>query len=905
MIQGFGRLSTIYKTGGLMLYSSRRSRTNLVALAIASTLAAAGTRAADQTSDVSALEEIIVTAQKREENLQDTPISITALSAAAIEDRGINSARDMFGAMPGLTGYEPPSARGNLSLNVRGVGSGNANSPSNDPSNAMYVDGVLYGKGFGLGLDQIDLERIEVLRGPQGTLYGRNTTGGAVNFISRKPTGEAGAKLTAGAGNYGLRDYRVRFDLPEFANIATSLTASKRERDPLYSNSNPDVPGFENIDRQGLRFAARWAPSDSFTLDYTYEKNELDELSQGLRVIGLNPTAAAAAGTPGFPTNTATNSTSHSATLAAIQNNLQFLGPAAATPQVRQLSQWITDYRAWEASMYASGITDVRAADTAMRSTNDADGHSLIMAWDVADAGFLGNVEFKSITGYRQVENVNSGDLDGQDNTVRALGNGLTTGLVPDLVLQTIGGLFFNAVHPLLPAAAEFQAAQALVDAINTRGGSFSYLNYARAEYEQLQQELQMVGTSGNLEYALGLFYFEDESVFRNNRGSLFPIAFTDTTSHDVDTNAWAVYSQGTWTPSQSPLSFTLGLRYTEETKGVTYLWRSSANPNGFFGPIFAGQPVSSTYVSNANSESQAPVAGIFGRSFEEDFSNLSGKFTLGWRLTDNINTYLTYSTGYKSGGFNGDFFDTNNNTGDLLKPEKMKNIEIGFKSSLLDDRMRLNLSAFRYDYTDMHTATLYARANGSVASRIQNAGEATRTGGELEFAVMATDNLTLSLSYARIDGDFDEYPAVVSPNGTSIANTKDYAMRGISPDNQVTANIDWTIVRGGFGALTLNLNGNWQDETVATALTSDAYNAGTPVIFRQTLNDERTLLNARLSLQDIEIGGASLRVSAWGKNLTEEDYQEFFINYGASLGLNVAQYGEPRTFGIDLTVEF
>ena len=98
-----------------MLHSHRRSRTTMVAIAIANTLGAASAVAAEQATNTAALEEIIVTAQKRSENLQDTPISITALSASAIEDRGVNNARDLFGAMPGVTGYEPPSARGNRS----------------------------------------------------------------------------------------------------------------------------------------------------------------------------------------------------------------------------------------------------------------------------------------------------------------------------------------------------------------------------------------------------------------------------------------------------------------------------------------------------------------------------------------------------------------------------------------------------------------------------------------------------------------------------------------------------------------------------------------------------------------------------------------------------------------------
>lgn len=894
-----------------MLYSPWRSHATVAAVVIANTLGAAHTLAAEE--DASAgLEEIIVTAQKRSENLQETPIAITALSAGDIEERGIANARDLIGSMPGVTGYEAPSARGALSINLRGVGSGNPSSVSNDPSNAVYIDGVLYAKGVGLGLDQLDLERIEVLRGPQGTLYGRNTTGGAVNFITRKPSGEMGGKFTAGAGNYGLREYRAFIDLPSFANIATTLSASKRERDPLYESTNPNVPGFENVDREGFRFAARWTPTDAFTLDYVYDMNDLDEFSQGLQVVGLNPTSAAIAASPGFPTNVLPTSRSRSATLTAIQNNLQLLGPAAQTAQVRQLSQWITDYRAWEAAMYEGKVTDVREADTIQRSINDVYGHSLVMALNLDDAGPLGDVEFKSITGFRNIENTNSGDLDGQDNSVQPLGNGLTTGLVPDLVLQTIGGLFFNSVSPQLPGATEFAIAQAMVDAINARGGSASFLNYADVDYEQLQQELQMVGTSGNLDYAVGLFYFEDQAEFRNNRWSLFPIAFSDTTSHDLDTKAWAVYTQGTWSPSEtSPLSLTLGLRYTEETKGVTYLWRSSANPAGFVGAFLSGQPLSSTYVPDALAETQAPVAGVFGRQFEEDFDNVSGQFTVGWRVSDNVNTYATYSTGYKSGGYNGDSFDIDNNTSDALQPEEITNYELGLKSTLLDGRMRLNLAAFRYEYEDMHTSTLLARANGSVVSRIQNAGEATRTGGEIELAIMPFDDVTLSFTYAHVSGDFDEYPNVRAANGAVIADTKEYAIRAQSPDNQASANLDWTILRSDIGALSLNINANWMEEAPATALASEAYDtngdriADTPVIFFQPPVEERTLLNARLSLHDVAVGGATLRVSAWGKNLTDEVFREFGFNYGSSLGLNVALYGEPRTYGMDVTVEF
>jgi len=877
-----------------------------VLASVVSGVIAATTGVAFAQQDSTGLEEVVVTAQKRAENLQTTPIAITALSSRTIDELGINNNKALFGVVPNLQGFEPPSSRGNLSINIRGVPSGNANSVSNDPASALYVDGIYVAKGFGVGLDVMDLERIEVLRGPQGTLYGRNTTGGAVNFVTRKPSGDLRIDARIGAGNYNLRDYRFSVDLPEVAHISTNFSYFKRERDPLYGNTNASVAGRENLDRQGWHFAADFKPSDAFTASYSFTHSELDEQSQALKVFGLTPTAAAAAGTPGFPTNVALTSTSRSATLTSIRNNLAFLGPAAATPQVQQLTQWINDYIAWESAMYAAGVNrpDRVSSDTPLQSLNDVDAHGLTLSWRIDDLGALGDVEFKSTSGWRDVHNLNRGDLDGVDGTMRAGTGTLRTGVVHDLVLATIGGLFFNSVSPAIPAATEFAVGQAIVDSINQLGRAPSFTNFADTKLSTFQQEFAMIGDTGNLDYTLGAFYFKDEGRFRNNRWALFPISSSDTTSHDNATKSLAFYGQGTWRMSEdSPLSVTLGLRRTEETKDVTYLWRSSANPSGFFGPFFAGRPLSSTYVADELAETQPEVAGIFGKKFSKDFSNTSGKLTLGYDFTDDMYGFLTYSTGYKSGTFNGDFYDTVNNTGDLLLPEKMKNIEAGFKADLTD-RVRLNVGLFRYDYRDMHISSLFVRPNGSVVSRIQNAGRAKRYGGEIELTVQPLDDLTAALSWSGVRGTFEEFPLARNAT-TSIPNTVDFARRGLSPDNQLTANIDWNIMRTDFGRLSLNLNANYQSSTYAIAMSSDSYGppANSPVIFDQLTNNSRTLVNARLSLADVALGDSKLRVSLWGRNLTDEDYREFSFNYGASLGLNLAQYGEPRTYGLDFAV--
>jgi len=879
-----------------MKHSSAALGAGLVA---ASLTGLAGAQEVDQ----GGLEEIVVTAQKRAENLQTTPIAITALTTDTIAELGISNNKNLFGVVPNVHGFEPPSSRGNLSVNIRGVPSGNANSVSNDPASAFYVDGLYVAKGFGVGLDVMDLERIEVLRGPQGTLYGRNTTGGAVNFISRKPSGDFRLDARVGTGSDSLRDYRVAVDLPSMGSLASSFSYFKRERDPLYRNTNPANKGSENLNRKGWRLALELTPSENFTASYSFTHSELDEFAQALKPVGLTPSAAAVTATPGYPTNVQLTSRSRSQTLAGIQANLAFLGPAAATQQVRQLSQWITDYTVWENKMYAAGVSrpKVISSDSPLRSSNDVDAHGLTLSWR-PNMPSLGEIEFKSITGYRKVENINQGDLDGVDGTVRPLGTtGLTTGVVHDLVLATIGGLFFNSVSPAIPAATEFAAAVNLVDAINAVGIQRSFGLQARTNVESFQQEFSMVGNRGNLDYATGIFYYKDEGEFRNNRWALFPISASDTTSHDNGTEATAIYGQGTWRMSEdSPIAITLGLRHTKETKDVTYLWRSSANPSGFFGFVFAGQSVARAYVADELSETQAPVANIFGKAFSKDFSNTSGKLTVGYDASDDVYTYLTYSTGYKSGTYNGDFYDTVNNTGDLLRPEEITNLEVGLKADI-SPRFRINAAVFNYDYKDMHISTLFVRPNGSVVARIQNAGRAKRYGGELELTSRPIDSLTASLSWSGVRGAFDEFPLARNAT-TTIPNTVDFAYRAIAPDNTITANLDWQLAKTEFARITLNVNANYQSEVFPIAISTDSYASG-PVIFAQIPNNKRTVVNTRLSFSDMQVGSSKMRVSVWGRNLFDTDYQEFAFGYGASLGLNVSQYGEPRTYGVDFAV--
>ncbi len=274
------------------------------------------------------------------------------------------------------------------------------------------------------------------------------------------------------------------------------------------------------------------------------------------------------------------------------------------------------------------------------------------------------------------------------------------------------------------------------------------------------------------------------------------------------------------------------------------------------------------------------------------------------------MNGFATYSTGYRSGGFNGDEFDNANDTADAFDEETIENFEVGIKSDLWDGRMRLNATYFAYTYDDQQVSTLKANPDGTVTSRTENSGTADRSGFELEFTVLPLEDLQVSLNYTLMEGDYDVYPDTVADNG-AVLPLSDLARRGLLPDNQISWNIDWTIAEVGSGLLQLNLNGQWQEAAPGIAIVTDSYDTDgdrltdTPVAFDQPLNDERTIINARLALNEIEIGDGSLSNGVWGRNLTDDDYRTFSFNYGPALGLVMAQYGEESTYGLDLIYRY
>ena len=805
-----------------------------------------------------ALEEVLVTAERRVESLQDTPISITALNSEGIDKRGITNTDDMFASMPGMGGYSAPGSRGATSLSIRGISGGVGSNISLDPAVGMYVDGVYVGKMLGTAMDVAQIERIEILRGPQGTLYGRNSTAGAINVISRKPLGEFAADLTAGLGNYGLRTLKGSVDFDAIGEVgegagrlSAALNFLSKDRDGFYENYSGGED-FDNLDRLAWRAALRWEPRENITVDYIYDHSELDEVGTLQKAVGFTALNTQGPSRLDFLKNTVLPSAQGLA-----------MAPGA---DGRIASRWIPSIQktidAYE-QVLARGEGRPKGgwADNPPVSENESDGHAITAEWFLGERGVLGEVTLKSITAYREIETYVFGDLEDIDSSLDANGIGAYNDNL-HLALLQIYGQFGGA------------GADGVWNAVDTLGAGHSLQDTSSA-YEQFSQEFQLTGATAQLDYTLGLFWFEDESNYDRKAAFALPLAGRQAEKYTLNTDALALYGQGTYRFAQleDRLALTIGMRYTEEKKAVAYNFGRVVSP-------FGVTPARSTDLDN-------------------NFYNFSYNATVAYDVADNINAFLRYATGYRSGGFNGEIFANG------FDEETIEQVEVGVKSDWLDKRLRVNAGVYAYKYDDLQTSVIDT-TSGTAASAIINAGVAERWGSELEISVAPVEAMVVSLAYSYIHGDFAEYPSTCF-NGECIKGYKE-SKRGNSPSNKVNLSLDYTFASTAIGDFNLFVDANWQDTweqvSLAPAVISDGMGGQGVYSFPVRSMDERTVVNARISLSNIPVEKGELMVSLWGNNLTDDDYPAYGINF-QGLGLETEQYGAPRTYGLELRYRY
>lgn len=728
------------------------------------------------------LEEIIVTAQRREESVQEAALSVTALSNDTLSDISATDVSGVSNYTPGL--LVAPTIGGSVNAGITIRGAGNiSNNLSRDNAVGMYLNGVPISKTSGAIFDAVDLERVEVLRGPQGTLYGKNTIGGAINLVTKKPSGELGGQVSAGFGNADLFESRTSIDLPAFGELGDNLGEFRarasgfyRKRDGFYRNDGPSSSDFDNRDQWGLRVDANWLLSERFSAEYGYDRFVADQTPP---MLALTNSDAFAAFSPAL-----------------------FPMVAAATQTDRPKSI---------------------ANDSAHISQSQVSGHTLVLAYDIPGSA-LGDLTLKSITGYRDLHTLSLSDFDG-----------------------TALDMF-----------------------------RFKIEN----DFDQLTQEFQLIGATERTNYVVGLFYYKDDWYTDNPRW-LFQFGGddSDVSQRGAENVAIAAFGQLTWTPNlfADRMDITVGARWTQERKDafnlaqdISIYQQDPSDPNaGVYIRDQDGNPV-----FNAS-------GGLIPVETDDTWSEFTPMTTVAWRFSDDIHGYAKIATGFKSGGFNG--VATNNASFVTpFSPETMTTYELGFKSRMLDQRVQLNMSMFYNDYEEFQGDRFVEDVLGIV---IVNAGSATLQGMEVELTARPIPNLDIILNYSLLDASYDKF---IGDGGVDISDDRYFAF---APENTIFASLKYTFDPYSFGTLSVRADYYWTDDYYVTIMDDPSTNV-----------DAYGLVNARVDLSAIPVGRGELRVSAWGKNLTDQEYWNNAINLSA---FTINQWADPRSYGVELAYQF
>ncbi|WP_374591176.1 TonB-dependent receptor [Novosphingobium sp.] len=473
------------------------------ALAAVEPAADAPADAAAESQDNSGLVDIVVTATKRETNLQQTPIAIAVMGDEDIKKRHVQSLLDLGdGSIPSLRVATYESRQTALTVGIRGIVPGDANQPAREPGVGVYIDGIYLARQHGLNAGLFEVERIEVLKGPQGTLFGRNTEGGAVNLVSKAPTGEFGGKVIAGLGNFGSYNAGLHLNLPEVAGFSIKVDGVISHQDPTVKNPLEGQTGWNQYHRYGGRIATRWKPTDNFTGDFAFDTSRDENTPFYSQLINYNP--------ENYPV----------ATLAEIaaNNNKLPAGKIAPLPSVVVVTGERMD------------VADIGVPQQV--SIGETQGFSGNLRWKVAD-----EVELRSLTAWRTV------DSEQWDNSG---GAHRTPSFLPNTSFSRYSLSFLNARQ----FSQELQAV-----------GTVSAIDYVAGLYYFNERAEEVAGTPNTNKWnATGTGYtINDAMTWQRNAISISRASYAESKSY-------AAFGQVTWNASDA-LKLTVGGRYTHDKK--------------------------------------------------------------------------------------------------------------------------------------------------------------------------------------------------------------------------------------------------------------------------------------------------------------------------------------------------
>ncbi len=786
---------------------------------------------------------IIVTAQFREQALQDTPLAITAIDAATLQAKNQTNVSQVADRAPNVSLRPQTQAFGPaVSASIRGVGQTDFN-PAFEPGVGMYIDDVYYPSLTGAAFDLLDLERIEILRGPQGTLAGRNSIGGAVKLYSKKPEGSNTGFVEATYGSRNKIGMRASADFALTDNLSGRVSGVYKSQDgyvdvldfgcvhapgsgetfvdnngvtqeinpadgiqPLAPNGNCKVGEMGDVNYQAVRGALRWVSPDgaldiSLSADYTRDRRGNSAEVLGATSIVDSPNS----NNSGIPLDDRFVCGTHC-------NYALFSAPEIVwTPDIFGVAQGFvgdnqTTYDGWNVS-------------------NNID-------WEVSDM-----ISVQNIFGYGEFDS--TWDTDAE--------------LAP-----TYTGVGNN---------------------------DLSHWHWS----EELRVNIQPVES---VVVTLGGYYFEQETTYfsyQDIRYIVIPLLFQQPDVTTADSKA--VFANLGWEIVPN-LNFSGGLRYTKESKVYNYFrLNRDGTVNPFLDPIGAADGIG------------APGA-LSGNAAVYTGSNLDYRASLDYRISDALMVYGSVATGFKGGGTNPRPFNAFQAVG--FGPEELTSYELGFKSDLLDRRLRLNVTGFISDYTDIQLGVTEcpllpgapANAARPCAGRI-NAGDARYKGIEIEAFAEPVDGFNIDASLSTISAKYTRLlpTAEFGPNNLGGIE-RDDPLSGGAPEFKWNLGAQYEIDLGSGGTLTPRV-----DVEHTGKIYTGSSRLNDPSVRDAQFLPSETLVNARLTWLNED---QDLSVSLEGRNLTNEYY--YYTQFDlrtAGAGSLKAAVAPPREIALTVRKNF
>lgn len=809
------------------------------------------------------IEEIVITARRREENLQEVPIAVTVFTQETIERAGIERPADFISLMPNVTLVDASNV-GDTQVSIRGI----VSTRDAESTFAYVVDGVLSTNPNSFNEELVDVVQIEVLKGPQGALYGRNAVAGAILVTTREPGDEFEGEASLGAGNAGIKKASLRLGGPLVPDtLLGSLSASYREQDGHYHNTfTGEDDAVDYLEDLSLRSRLIWNATDDFRIDFRAGYSEVSGGAINFNAVFAIPAFAAQFG---------------SGTFFADVNDLDFNFIFNVPGENEQETTEFSAKANWNV-----GWADVSA----------------IVAYANLDEYLLSDGTSATFYGY---------ELTPACQADRVTLNSFTR---PDLFgppFQPFG------VLPPPPAGADFAGVYGPYTSTACDGFQYQERNQSDASAELRftspeNSELRWIAGAyvADIEREVVIAYGADQGL-GFIRAPYVPPSGPNPTDllfwDDFDTQVFAVFGELGFDLSDD-MELSVALRWDREEREVSNkvpnVAASGLNINNPAGPINPG------FTANP--------AGIPDRA--KDFSQLQPKVTWRWQAQENFNVYASWGIGFRSGGFNNlgtsDLLEFWFNTGvpaglyvnpvnaqlvinDTYEKEVSNSYELGLKSEWLDRRLRLNAAVFTTEVEDNQFFEFFAGPFGLMRV-ITTIDEISIRGFEADFSFLATENFSVFGGLGFLDSEIEENINRPLSVGNDVPQSPDRTYNlGAQLDLPISSNLgffarlDWQYV----GDMWFHTLQGEQTPTIWDAL----FGGGGAITqdFSKAKRDAYDTLNLRLGIQ-----GERWAATLWGRNITDEKYLEEVIP-AAEFGGTFDHPAARAAYGADVTYRF